>query len=225
MPQPPLGWRFASAIMSISPKQRALGAGIEEKTRSLELYEPGSRKPGDIWFAVSRKGAGHTNMTYNSFYKVDSVQGSERFSGGVRQMELDKDRHHGLVYRFSDAAGAQRAAHLAYSWKGDVGYADGGGGKGLPFRTIGSYAGTSHFGRGAQGRLMKYKSREGMRPKNVICSEMCILAYQLCMAENHAGFIQLDAKHSTPATLMDYFDGPGSAHWQLVAYKKGAGDL
>ncbi len=65
--------------------------------------------------------------------------------------------------------------------------------------------GTSKFGKGAQSRLIKYEGRRGVEklgPTNLICSEMCVLAYQMaCRDENHEGFIRLDAKHTTPATL------------------------
>jgi len=62
--------------------------------------------------------------------------------------------------------------------------------------------GSSHFGLGAMARLQKYRSRQGMAPKNAICSEMCTLAYQLAMTESDPDFIRLDAKHSTPAKFM-----------------------
>ena len=85
---------------------------------------------------------------------------------------------------------------------------------------IGALLGTSSFGTGARARLLKYRSRPGQTPKNVICSEMCILAFQLSMAETDAGFIRLDAKHSTPLTLMKYMQAH-PREWQLVAVKRG----
>ncbi|GAA4650023.1 hypothetical protein GCM10023116_23060 [Kistimonas scapharcae] len=84
------------------------------------------------------------------------------------------------------------------------------------YRGVASAFGTSTFGSGARARLSKYRSRTGNTPKNVICSEMVILAYQLSVdvEDEQSGFINLDAKHSTPGTLASYlYHNP---HWQLV---------
>lgn len=81
---------------------------------------------------------------------------------------------------------AQAAALLAEGWAQSVGYADAESVKvlGYPMRALGAGFGSSAFGKGAQGRLAKYAGRENKSPKNVICSEMCILAYQLPMVND-----------------------------------------
>jgi len=194
------------------------------RTQGLANYNDVSvRAPGDIFFHIVDDKAGHANMTApDTTYKVDSVDRERDETGervdGVRRIPLSRDRNPALVYRFHNRATALRAALLAEGWVGRVRYSDGaGGGTGLTFRAIGAALGSSHFGLGAMARLQKYRSRAGMAPKNLICSEMCILAYQLAMSEDDPDFIRLDAKHSTPARLMSYLDS--SPYWALVAYR------
>ena len=186
----------------------ALGAGLPN-------YDPAIRLPGDVFFHVDGDVAGHTNMMCNdTTNKVDSVD-----PDGVRVIPLARDRHTGLVFRFHRPAVAQQAALLAESWAGRVKYSDGALGMGVTFRVISAVFGSSNFGRGAHARLLKYQSRVGQAPKNVICSEMVILAFQLSMLETDADFIPMDAKHSLPSTLMKYFLGAGAAYWARVAVK------
>lgn len=214
----------SSAVSHERRVQERLSASFQARARGLPRYDEGQRKAGDIFFHLTDGGVGHTNMTAPDItFKVDSVD-----PGGVRKIEISRDRHPALVYRFYDERAGLAAALLAQDWAGSVKYSDAAGGSGLTFRVFGAVFGSSHFGTGARARLLKYSTR--MReagssvigaPKNVICSEMCILAYQLVMSERRAGFIMLDAKHSLPSTLMSYFDGPGSTHWKLMAYKVG----
>lgn len=189
----------------------------------LPPYDVATRQPGDIFiFYDPASGTiGHCNMTAKDItFKIDSVQ-----QQGVRRVPISNKRT-ALVYRFSGGGmGSQRiaqaAALLAEGWAQKVGYADGESIKvmGYPMRALGAGFGSSEFGKGAQGRLAKYAGREDKSPKNVICSEMCILAYQLTMtSDRHPGFIKLDAKHSTPVKLVEYFEGPGNGHWKKVAY-------
>ncbi|WP_458096412.1 hypothetical protein [Roseomonas sp. WA12] len=69
-----------------------------------------------------------------------------------------------------------------------------------------SWSGTSSFGTGAQERLNKYRTRmqnhQGVL-KNVYCSELVVVAYQLGLGinQNHAAWIALDGKHTLPRTL------------------------
>lgn len=206
----------SSALSHELKVQGRLSASFAARVAGLPGYEAAMRKAGDVWFHVADDGAaGHTNMTCSdNTKKVDSVD-----PDGVRTMPISKDRHRALVYRFHDENVARSAALLAESWAGAVKYSDGAGGSGITFRVLGAVFGSSNFGVGAQARLLKYRSRAGQAPKNVICSEMCILAFQLCMSESDAGFIKMDAKHSLPSTLMTYFDGPGAVHWRRIAFK------
>lgn len=141
-------------------------------------------------------------------------------------MPISKDRNAALVYRLHDQRVALAAALLAEDWVGAVKYSDGAGDTGLTFRVFSAAFGSSKFGLGAHARFLKYKTRMNLSgtpsvggPKNVICSGMCILAYQLVMHERIPGFMTLDAKYSIPSTLMAYFDGPGASHWTRVAHK------
>jgi hypothetical protein len=69
-----------------------------------------------------------------------------------------------------------------------------------------SWSGSSGFGSGAIERLYKYRTnmqnQQGVL-KNVYCSELVVLAYQLGLAinHNHAAWIALDGKHTLPRTL------------------------
>jgi len=195
--------------------QQAMAAGLPN-------YEALERKAGDIFFHIDQNTAGHTNMIAPDVcFKLDSVDSGRNEQGhrqdGVRKVPLIKDIRPALVFRFNDSSIARRAALLAESWVGKVRYSDGARGTGFTFRSIGAALGSSYFGLGAMARLQKYRSREGMAPKNLICSEMCILAYQLSMAETDHGFIRLDAKHTLPATFMRYLDA--SPHWTRIAFR------
>ena len=206
----------SSGVSSYVSAQSKHTKNFLARVAGLPDYAPDMRRPGDVFFHSEDGEAGHTNMVAaDTTKKIDSMD-----PDGVRRVPMTKDKHTGIVYRFHDPAVAQRAALLADSWVGQVNYSDFAVGSGITFRVLGAVFGSSNFGIGAQARLLKYRNRAGMAPKNVICSEMCILAYQLSMAETDNGFIKLDAKHSTPATLMKYFDGPGSAHWTRIAVKR-----
>ncbi|MBP2300482.1 hypothetical protein [Azospirillum picis] len=86
-----------------------------------------------------------------------------------------------------------------------------------------SWTGSSSYGKGARERLDKYRSRLRMNDtggtalsivKNVFCSELVILAYQLALNEDHAQFIRLDGMHSLPSTLKTYLTGRSNA-WRM----------
>lgn len=183
--------------------------------QGLPLYAENIRRMGDVFFHVDGGTVGHTNMVAQDVtQKIDSVD-----PDGVRRIPMDRDHHPALVFRFSDQSVAQRAALVAGDWVNNVNYSDASMGIGITFRALGAVFGSCKFGLGAQARLLKYRSRANLAPKNVICSEMCVLAYQLSMQENDACFIRLDAKHTLPSDLMKYFVGEGRAYWQLVAYR------
>lgn len=61
---------------------------------------------------------------------------------------------------------------------------------------------------GARERRLKYRTRLNYHQgvvKNVYCSELVILSYQLGLGdENHALFIKKDSKHTLPKTLRDH---------------------
>lgn len=202
------------AVSSFSSDMKRVGAQIAAHLRAgLPDYAAFGPQAGDVFFHVDGEAAGHTNMIAPDVTKkVDSVD-----PVGVREVPLNRDAHPALVFRFHDAAVAQRAARVAQDWVGTVRYSDGAKGFGITFRVLGAVFGSCKFGTGAQARLIKYRARQDLAPKNVICSEMCVLAYQLAMRESDAGFPRLDAKHTLPKDLMKYMQA--SPHWTLIAQR------
>jgi len=83
-----------------------------------------------------------------------------------------------------------------------------------------SWSGTSAFGKGALARLQKYQTRmqnhQGVL-KNVYCSELVVVAYQLGLHLNqqHAAWINLDGKHTLPNTLKTWLDNRAT-DWTCV---------
>lgn len=74
-----------------------------------------------------------------------------------------------------------------------------------------SWSGSSSFGKGALERLTKYRTRmqnhQGVL-KNVYCSELVVVAYQLGLQidRTHRAWIDLDGKHTLPSTLKTWLD-------------------
>jgi len=213
----------SSASGEVFINQKKAYGKFASRLAGLPDYDLMMRYPGDIFFHLNDGAIGHTNMTGPDITrKVDSVDGV-----GVRSMPLDNDNNAAIVFRFKHPGLACRAAHIAQDWANTyvagkyqndgVGYSGGPtAGIGITGRVIGALMGSSKFGTGAQARLFKYRHRPGMAPRHVICSEMCILAFQLSMTEADNGFIKLDAKHALPSNLCDYMlNNP--AHWTLVA--------
>ncbi|WBA81667.1 hypothetical protein [Endozoicomonas sp. GU-1] len=100
----------------------------------------------------------------------------------------------------------QRVGFSSAHWKG--------------YRSAIAGLGSCAFGDAARRRLEKYQNRSQLTPKNVICSEMATLLYQLFVIEEDEsmGFIKLDAKHSLPGTLALYlFESP---FWNLAGRGK-----
>jgi hypothetical protein len=183
-------------------------------------YGQSQREAGDILFLMEGGldgPVGHSYMIAPDTSKVVHSVAQLGVVTGTVKMAL---RY--LIFRYTGQDAdeiTQRAARLAREWaadeeKDDQGHTNAGkvgysnhhlpGGK-IGFRTLGAVFGTSKFGKGAKGRLLKYEVRrmfEKLGPTNLICSEMCVLAYQMsCWDESHPAFIKLDAKHTTPATL------------------------
>jgi len=227
---PGLSFVTSSMLSDENRRNARLGSRIEALIATKPRYYKAERRAGDIFFHCEDNSVGHTNMTcIDTTNKVDSVDGA-----GVRIIPLARDKKPAIVFRFCDADIAQRAALLAEGWantynaetraygRDGVGYSGGpSGGIGVTGRVIGALLGSSKFGTGAKARLMKYRNRVGQAPRHVICSEMAILAYQLCMAENDNKFIKLDAKHALPSNLFAYMLGKGTAFWSVVAYREG----
>jgi hypothetical protein len=188
----------------------------EIRLSKLPLYE--EPEPGDVFFWIKAPHLMyHANMIApETCLKIDSTD-----PNGVDFRALSRDKFSWLVFRFWDKDVALHAANLAYSWVEQVKYADYGimRGRGWTFRGIGAFFGPCKWGTGAQARLLKYRDRH-MTPKNVICSEMCVLAYQLCMRENDDSFIMLDAKHTLPEDLYNYFLS-NPKYWPGVYYRPG----
>lgn len=215
---------FSSSASHELVTNKQLGRQMRDLIQGKPAYGWIYRLPGDVFFHVEDSVVGHTNMlSSNPMKKVDSVD-----PDGVRIFPLDRDRKTAIVFRFRDANIAFRAAKIAEEWANTyrlggydndgVGYSDHAQGFGVTGRVIGALIGSGKFGTGARARLLKYRNRTGMKPKNVICSEMVILAYQLAMAEGDEGFIKLDAKHSLPSTLFRYFvNHPDD--WKVVSHR------
>ena len=148
---------------------------------------------------------------------------------GVYTSNLNKFRK-AVFFRFNGMSGvAEGASALAHHWSrghyhsGDsafeetthqvVGFSSA---HWKGFRAANAALGMSAFGPGARARLAKYRKRENIAPKNTICSEMVILAYQLIVGieEECYGFINLDAKHTLPATLALYLNN--NPYWSLI---------
>lgn len=86
-----------------------------------------------------------------------------------------------------------------------------------------SWFGSSSFGDKARGRLATYrlrmelaesKTKDQVIMKNVFCSELVIVCYQLaCKDENSRHFIKLDGKHTMPKNLRAYLD-EDKTYWE-----------
>ena len=87
-------------------------------------------------------------------------------------------------------------------------------------RAIRLYLGSSTFGEDARARLTKYKDRrlEGFLlnkfVSNITCAEAVILCYQMTFDEGaYPFFINLDAAHAMPKTLMAWLANSG---WEKI---------
>ncbi|RVT91839.1 hypothetical protein EOD42_21230 [Rhodovarius crocodyli] len=215
----------SSSSQELLSRQKKLGGKLAPLVAGLPLYTRSMSRPGDVFFHANGGAIGHTNIVSSDVsMKVDSVDGV-----GVRKMPMARDNNSAIVFRFYNADLALRAALVVEEWannydngtyaRNGVGYSGGPtAGIGITGRVIGALLGSSKFGTGARARLLKYRNRTGMMPKHVICSEMCTLAFQLCMAETEEGFIKLDAKHTLPSNLCNYFL-KHTAHWSLVGWR------
>lgn len=174
-------------------------------------FTPGFLKGGDIIIHMENGAPGHVLIVDPDGKRlIDS-----RYPSGVGYNDTFPFRYE--IYRLKEQVGDRgvslTAALIAKNWIGKVKYGDPVGK--FPLRQVLAGVGTSGFGRGAQGRLMKYEGR-GNRPTNAICSELCILAYQMSALEGCFGFIELDAKYATPPVLRNYLQ-KNAATWELVA--------
>jgi hypothetical protein len=195
-------------------KSKRTTTSVQVEDMGLPVYKKDLRKAGDILFQLNDEGELiHTAMTASDTTK--KVHSDE--DDGVIVDDLKSGHRRYIVYRINEKYSdtAYQAAKLAEGWNGKVKYSDFQLGIMPGGRGIGAVLGLSYFGKGAQARLLKYMKRENT-PKNVICSEMCILAYQLSsLGEKDPAFIMLDAKHSTPPTLMEWLDKNWA--WERVA--------
>lgn len=162
-------------------------------------FTPGFLQAGDLVIHMENGAPGHMLIVHpDNKSLIDS-----RFPAGVGYN--DTFPFHYEIYRLkpkgTDKGVSQTAAMIAKNWIGKVKYGDPIGK--FPLRQVLAGVGTSGFGKGAQGRLMKYEGR-GNRPTNVICSELCVLAYQMSALEGQYGFIRLDAKYATPPVVRNY---------------------
>lgn len=83
-----------------------------------------------------------------------------------------------------------------------------------------SWSGGNVFGSGSFERLHKYRTRmqnhQGVL-KNVYCSELVVVAYQLGLQINqqHTAWIALDGKHTLPSALKTWLGGQAT-NWTLM---------
>lgn len=83
-----------------------------------------------------------------------------------------------------------------------------------------SWSGSSTFGDSAQERLEKYRTRmenhQGVL-KNVYCSELVTVAYQLGLNidRSNNSWIDLDGKHTLPSTLKSWLDR-NATNWRCM---------
>jgi hypothetical protein len=82
------------------------------------------------------------------------------------------------------------------------------------WRAVFAKLGSSKFENNAKNRLKKYRKRQNFAPKNMICSELVILSYQLSGNLGDGYFIEVDAKHATPPVIEAYLNK--SKSWSAV---------
>ncbi len=112
---------------------------------------------------------------------------------------------------------AQKIQHVSNEIKGAAEY-------GASRAIFKSWAGSSSFDGSALERLEKYQKRmtshQGVL-KNVYCSELVVLAYQLGLNINqsHLSWINLDGKHTLPSTLKSWLE-EFPTKWKFEGYIK-----
>ncbi len=207
-----------------TPNKEMLGQASQTiLPAGLPDYKYEDRKAGDIFFHYKENVMiGHVNMVASNVYcKLDAVLDKKGGAGGgIRYIDMIMDDNTSIVFRFHDPEVALSAAKLAESWSlySKVGYSSFGAG-GITKRGLGLLFGPCNFGKGAQGRLLKYRSRPDLAPSNVTCPEMCLLAYQLNLLESSADFPKLDAKFASPPTLFKYFV-QNPQYWKPVGIRR-----
>lgn len=110
---------------------------------------------------------------------------------------------------------AQKIQHVSNEIKGAAEY-------GASRAIFKSWAGSSSFDSSALARLEKYQTRmtshQGVL-KNVYCSELVVISYQLGLDINrsHLSWIDLDGKHTLPSTLKSWLE-KSPTRWQFQGY-------
>lgn len=120
------------------------------------------------------------------------------------------------VYRASTLSRtqAEKIQNCAHEIKGGASY-------GVGRAVFKSWSGSSKFGADAFTRLMKYRERMTVGNdsvlKNVYCSELVVVAYQLGTGIDKASsaWIDLDGKHTLPSTLKTWLDR-NATKWTCV---------
>jgi hypothetical protein len=172
---------------------------------------------GDIM--VFSKGFGHVAMVYDG---KRVVHGQYKGNFHLENLETQKE---GVINHFSDGAKIHKFPWEKYSEGEKAGYQARiqnvakvimhSSKYGL-YRATRLKLGSSKYGGGAYGRLMKYRERmasggDGKVVSTITCSEAAILCLQLTFMENAGpGFIKLDGAHTMPATLGKWLD----ANWR-----------
>lgn len=162
---------------------------------------------GDIM--IFSKRFGHVAMVYDENRVVHG-----QYNGNFHLDDLESEKE-GVISHFSDGAVTYKFPWHRYNEAEKAGYqarirnaADVimRSSKYGIYRAIRLKIGSSNYGAGAYGRLMKYRERManggGKVVSTITCAEAAILSLQLTFLENGGpGFIKLDGAHAMPATL------------------------
>lgn len=203
--------------------------GGQRGTREEAEVAYGDLQPGDILFHNDSKwnqfSRSHRFMTKHCSMMIDRLHRSHAVPfKGIIKSDMTEFKDPGLVFRVKPAfkTFASEAARLAiHMQSGNTTTAD--FGKYSRKRLFHALPGLHYYGKGAKSRLEKYMGDDHQfRAKNVTCAEYVILCYQLASDnDQHAPFIQLDAKNTLPWSLESYFLSHPN-EWDLVGRIRGS---
>ncbi len=184
-----------------------------------QYYRPGTGQPrsrmaaGDILINTSTFKPAHCGIVVAG---LDVIHATGK---GIRTDDIDLWGSEADVFRPAPVLTATElgnVCNVANEIKNSAQY-------GITRAGIKSTFSTGSVGTGARARLDKYRQRlenaQGV-VKNVFCSELTILCYQLAwikgshVDEGHRLFIALDGKHTWPSTLRRYLNQ--NPNWQLM---------
>lgn len=153
---------------------------------------------------------GHCGLVTGNFVnKAATMPTGQQVLHAVSEGVIEGGWGNGRAFCFRSAAltrvEAERIQNVANEIKGAAQY-------GAARAIFKSWTGSSKFGSGAFERLYKYRTNmqnsQGVL-KNVYCSELVVVAYQLGLQINrqNTSWIDLDGKHTLPSTLKTWLTG------------------